>query len=210
MNDMFADYVPTPRRRFPIEPIARSAEVEGDYRWTLRRSWGAGPTILFCGLNPSKADGRRDDPTMWREIGFAYRWGFGSLIKVNLYPYISSRQDGLREWRRRMCWGIPGISAERMAFESNAWVVAKAMTEATTYVAAWGLGADPDHLKYFLDCARPTSDDDLAWPLAPERDEVPVDWQCLGTNDDGSPRHPLARGRSWIPDDAKLTPWRKP
>ena len=48
----------------------------GRYRWWLRRQWREeAATLLFIGLNPSSADGSRDDPTLRRLIGFAGAWG---------------------------------------------------------------------------------------------------------------------------------------
>ena len=33
---------------------------------------------------------------------------------------------------------------------------------------------------------------------------------CLGVTKDGHPKHPLARGRERVPDDAPLVPWEAP
>jgi hypothetical protein len=52
--------------------------------------------LLFIGLNPSRADGRRDDPTLRRLLGFARRWGHGSLTVVNLFARISPNPAALR------------------------------------------------------------------------------------------------------------------
>ena len=37
------------------------------------------------GAEPSKADHEIDDPTIRREINFTVDWGYGGLIKVNLF-----------------------------------------------------------------------------------------------------------------------------
>jgi len=63
----------------------------GRYRWWLQRVWEPqGPVLLFVGLNPSRADGRRDDPTLRRLLGFARQWGYGALKVVNLFACISA------------------------------------------------------------------------------------------------------------------------
>ena len=63
---------------------------DGNYRWWLTRSWGSrGRTLLFIGLNPSRADGKRDDPTLRRLVGFARTWGYDALAVVNLFARIS-------------------------------------------------------------------------------------------------------------------------
>ena len=74
-------------------PISRSeASFSRDraYRWWLTRCWGSGTrTLLFLGLNPSRADHHRDDPTLRRLIGFAQDWGYDALVVVNLFARIS-------------------------------------------------------------------------------------------------------------------------
>lgn len=60
----------------------------GTYRYWLRRIWDdTKPTLLFCMLNPSTADGDVDDPTIRKCIGFATRMGYGAIVVVNLFAY---------------------------------------------------------------------------------------------------------------------------
>jgi hypothetical protein len=60
----------------------------GLYRYQLSRIWDDSlPRCLFAGLNPSKADGSQDDPTVRRMIGFARDWGYGGLFVVNLFAF---------------------------------------------------------------------------------------------------------------------------
>jgi hypothetical protein len=69
----------------------------GRYRWWLERRWdGQRPRLLFIGLNPSRADGQRDDPTLRRLRGFAQAWGFGGLEVLNLFSRISPSPAVLR------------------------------------------------------------------------------------------------------------------
>lgn len=192
--------IPRSRPRFPAEPIIRSAEIEDNYRWTLRRAWGAGPAILWCMLNPSTADDKRDDPTMMRVIGFSYRWGFGSAIVVNVYPFISANTDALWRWRR----DVDHSSHE--AWVRNVYIVGAQMEQVDVRVAAWGAGADDRDLSDFLEHARPRVDTSEHDGFG--RVSVGVEWQCLGRNGDGSPKHPLARGAYRVPDDAVLQTWR--
>ncbi len=216
MAEQLGLLLPTPaaprKGRFPIEPIIRTAEIEGDYRWSLKRAWGPGPCILWCGLNPSTADGTKDDPTMLREIGFSYRWGFGSLIKVNIYPFRSSTTDKLHEWRKGIDiedsakqW--PMFRTASAAYWTNMDIVTDLIEEDTVCVAAWGNGVDPRELKEFLEGAQRIVDgvEDAIWHLG-----IDIDWQCLGINKDGSPVHTLARGKHRVPDDAVLRPWVRP
>ena len=58
------------------------------YRYALSRNWDSKKkTVLFIGLNPSTADKKIDDPTIRRCINYAQKWGYGSLIMVNLFAY---------------------------------------------------------------------------------------------------------------------------
>jgi hypothetical protein len=197
--------IPRSRPRFPAEPIVRSAEIDGCYRWTATRAWGAGPCVLWCLLNPSVADGKRDDPTMQRMIGFSYRWGFGSMIVTNVYPFIASDTKDLAGW-----WSNRKKTARHDLHEAwikNTHVVSAAMGRAATFVAGWGNGVDVEDLAQFLEHARPSVD-------TSEHDgfgdvKVPADWMCLGKTGLGNPIHPLARGAHRVPDDAVLQTWRE-
>ena len=69
----------------------------GHYRWWLERVWDPQrPRLIFIGLNPSQADGQRDDPTLRRLRGFADRWGYGALEVLNLFARISASPVALR------------------------------------------------------------------------------------------------------------------
>ena len=203
--------LPQGKLRFPPEPILREAEIEDNYRWTLRRAWGAGPCILWCGLNPSNADGKRDDPTTLRMIGFSYRWGFGSMIVTNVYPFISSTTDKLRAWRKTFDWKTYEANGMRpwgwdksswSAFHHNIGMINDLIRVDTICVAAWGAGADEADVQQFTEGVRLGIDDSEFVSIG-----IPIEWKCLGKNADGSPIHPLARGRYRVPDDTKLQPW---
>lgn len=191
---------PVPVLRMPAEPIVRSAEIEDNYRWVLKRAWGAGPCALWCGVNPSDANGQRDDPTMLREIGFSYRWGFGSLVKVNIYPFISANQQALRRWRASWAPDMRESEFDHSAFHAwlrNVDVVRGLIEKCDIRIAAWGNGAEGDDLTQFLD--------ELAFDY--EEKARPIQWHCIGKNANGSPKHTLARGVHRVPDDAKPFIW---
>ena len=58
----------------------------GRYRYHLWREWDATlPTVIWILLNPSTADASVPDPTLKKCIGFAKRWGFGSVVVRNLF-----------------------------------------------------------------------------------------------------------------------------
>ncbi len=52
----------------------------------MRREWDSErKTVAFIMLNPSRADGEINDPTITRCIKFALAWGYGRLEVVNLF-----------------------------------------------------------------------------------------------------------------------------
>jgi len=87
MITLFSDAIgkdATMRRSATFSPCRR-------YRYVLRRVWdNQQPLVMFVGLNPSTADEHVDDPTIRRCIGFAKRWGYGSLVMANLFAYRST------------------------------------------------------------------------------------------------------------------------
>lgn len=209
-----------PRYRRPPEPILRAAAIEDCYRWTATRTWGSGPIAHWNLLNPSNADGKRDDPTMWRMICFSHGWGFGSIIVTNLYPFISANQTALRTWRAHWHHEPPaggGVwefdKSAHSAWIHNQDVVRKIVKRPdTTHIAAWGNGADPEDIEDFLT--------EVSWDwdtigsarfTAPADDgkKIPVTWMCLGKTGGGAPIHPLARGQHRVPDDKQLEVWKK-
>ena len=81
----------------PISASDASLSPDGRYRWWLRRRWSTeGASLLFIGLNPSRADARADDPTLRRLIGFAKGWGYGELLVLNLFARRSPHPAALR------------------------------------------------------------------------------------------------------------------
>lgn len=63
------------------------------YRYSLMRQWDTPHvasclrTILWVMLNPSTADGTKDDPTIRKCVSISQREGFHKLFVVNLYAY---------------------------------------------------------------------------------------------------------------------------
>lgn len=192
-------------QRMPSEPIHRSAEIEkvGDvtYRWTMTRAWAPGPTILWMLLNPSDADGKRDDPTTLRMIGWSYRWGFGSMIVVNAYPFASSTTPALRAWRKTVNWEHYDSPLNR-----NLRVISNLVSspEVTKIVAAWGNGVDDDDFEEIRCGVRKTVNDTEFGDIG-----IEIDWHCIGKTKSGAPMHPLARGHHRVPDDAVLKIWKR-
>lgn len=96
------------------------------YRYRLWRKWDPSrPVCLFIMLNPSTADETRPDPTVARCVGFAQKWGYGSLEVGNLFAYKSTDPSYL--------YAVPdpiGLS--------NDETLRAMISEASMVVCAWG------------------------------------------------------------------------
>jgi len=83
---------------------------DGLHRYWLRRQWDpTRPAMASLSVNPSVADATRDDPTIRKDVGFAERWGFGSLWKVNLFTRIATESRDLLTLPRDE-WNGPGAN----------------------------------------------------------------------------------------------------
>lgn len=66
------------------------------HRYTLVRVWDEEkPSIMIMGLNPSTADETKNDPTVRRFIGFAKKWGYGSLYVTNMFAFRATYPEDL-------------------------------------------------------------------------------------------------------------------
>lgn len=141
----------------------------GRYRYRLWRHWSDAPHALWVMLNPSTADGTKDDPTIRRCISFARAWGCGGIVVVNLYALRATNPDHL--WQARSEHGFDIVGP------ANDATIAESITGAHvgTRVAAWGTQARPDRVAALHRIA--TAAD--------------VDFVCLGRSRAGMPRHPL-------------------
>jgi hypothetical protein len=67
------------------------------YRYLLWRKWDAElPKLCFVMLNPSTANEFQNDPTISRCVGFAQKWGFGSLEVVNAFALRATDSSELK------------------------------------------------------------------------------------------------------------------
>lgn len=178
----------------PPEPILRAADVEGPFRWTLTRKWSERPMMACVGCNPSYANAERDDPTMWRVMNFAHSWGYGGVVMLNVHPFVTPKITALKEWVNTS--GLDRLDVAS-AMSRNAAVVATVLDGSALAVAAWGNLVAPHVAQNFA-----------GWIEEARGREV--GWWCMGTTNSGAPKHPMARGKHRVPDDAKPTRWRFP
>jgi hypothetical protein len=140
------------------------------YRYRLWREWLFGDgTCVFIMLNPSTATAEILDPTVTRCVGFTKSWGYKRIEVLNLFA-----------WRSTDPSVLPKL-ADPVGPSNMTWILDIATDPATRQViCAWG---------------KPGA-------LAGQGDRVTRELQargvqlwCLGTNGDGTPKHPLYLGK---------------
>ncbi len=68
------------------------------YRWILKKELLSGyKTIVFVGLNPSKANSINNDKTLTRIINFCLKWKYKNIYVINLFGLISKLPSKLSE-----------------------------------------------------------------------------------------------------------------
>lgn len=137
--------------------------------------------IVFLMLNPSDATEAKPDNTVSRCVKFGQIWGADVLEVVNLFAFRSPHPKDLRKALYR------GDGPE------NDREILSACKGAHRVVAAWGAGGDFD----------------LVSERARRVEEIlrfaGIALHCLARTDDGTcPKHPLARGRHFIPYTKEL------
>lgn len=149
---------------FPKLAITSSARFNSTrtHRYSLWRIWNENiKPLVVIGLNPSTADEYENDPTVSKCIVWAREWGFGGLIMLNIFAY---RATDPKEMKRH---------PEPVGEDNNKHIL-KHCERAGLILCAWGNdGAFRDRAKEVLALLES------------------FDLYCMGTNQDGSPKHPL-------------------
>jgi hypothetical protein len=139
---------------------------DGRYRYSLSRRWDKdAPHVVWVMLNPSAADGIKNDATMRRVLRFSADWGFGKLTVVNLYGLVST--DPAELYR-----------AADPVGPDNDRAIARAVVQANAIVVAWG--AELPH---------PQRARDVVSVLRANSAKLPLN--CLGLTKERHPRHPV-------------------
>lgn len=157
------------------------SSAAANYPWPLIRDRATSLRIVtFVAVNPSTADAFKPDPTVTRCCEFARRWGADVLEVVNLFALRSTDPNGLDALPMR----------KRGDGVDNDDEIAAACAGAHRVIAAWG---------------------DNGWRGARDQEvrrmlgELGVELHHLGLTKSGRPKHPLARGKSFIPYDHELS-----
>ena len=171
------------------------------YRYTLWREWGTselfdganegergsrlGEYVQFIGLNPSTADETNDDPTVRRCIQYAKDWGFGAMCMTNIFAWRDTDPEKMKLERNPVGeWKTDDEIGARWQ-ENDCWISTIAAS-AGLVVAAWGThGAHRGRGEQV-------------------RQTIP-NLHCLGTNSDGTPKHPLYLPKTAVPVEYRLS-----
>ena len=162
---------------------------DGRYRYLLWREWrgfgisktwrdgivddGNGHGLaeplscLFVMLNPSTADGERDDPTIRRCVGFAKAWHYDRLEVVNLFAHRATKPSELLRIQ----------DVDELCGVRNQLIIERCANGAGMIVCAWG--AHGNHLGQ--------DEAVMDWLIGWNRQPL----YALGLTASGAPRHPL-------------------
>ena len=167
----------------------------GAYRWVLHRPIPSRDhrskqrrVLLFVGLNPSRADGLRDDPTLRRLQSFSHHWGYHHLVVLNLFARISPSPSLL-------CRCAEPIGAENDLI-LHRWFQQWAQQPTWDLWLGWGVGGRlMQRDQAVLRMLNEVSD---------QRGVLPPPF-VTGLTKAGDPRHPL-----YLPSDVQRVAWAVP
>lgn len=158
--------------------MKRWAAISTDeqYRYLLGRRWSdKGPLMAWIMLNPSTADGKKDDPTIRQITSFSKRWGAAGLLVVNLF-------------------GFRTPDAEQLLFQDdpvgpeNDRYIQKVADACSDIVVAWGARKHPRRVQQvmsilghrYLMCLGTTRNGNPAHPLRLSQETPFGEWQYQG------------------------------
>lgn len=185
---------------FPETSIRRSADWQGSaafetspigkLRWLLDRWRKDGPRALICMANPSYAGADKNDPTI-RRIMELLPSDIAGFTVVNWMPYIATNPSDLYAWRET--WG--GMADYKNIVEVNTSMIRGLSAFAAQRFIAWGnlVPSVPDTHRVLAAMSH-----DCKYPL-----------YAFGLTLDGSPKHPMARGKHRIANGTTPVIWRK-
>lgn len=139
----------------------------GKYRYRLWRIWDTNrPSLVMVMLNPSIADDTKNDPTVERCQRRAIAMGYGALQVTNIFALVSTDPAAL-------------YATDDPVGPANNDAIREAVKDAGMVLVAWGThGGHIERAKDVVSLLR----------------NCGVTPYCLGTNADGSPKHPLYVG----------------
>lgn len=170
------------RIRIPADWTVKARfDGPGDcYRYELSHRWSAGPMALWAMMNPSTADFRCLDPTVYKTARMSRLMGFGGQFIANASAYRATDRMRLLDVADPIG---PGNHAAILAMAAQADLIVIAHGRLPGGLQPWAgsmcrLLQDAGHRLHVL-------------RLTP----------------DGVPMHPLARGKAHIPESTRPQPW---
>ena len=160
------------------------------YRWILKRELLSGKkTVIFIGLNPSKANSSYNDRTLVRIINFCSRWNYKNVYIINLFGLISKSPFQLSKSKDPIGQNNNLITLKSLNFwreniDCDLWL-------------GWGdngqlNGRDREVLKLIKNLSASQSNEN----------NYPKPILSLGISRKGNPRHPL-----YMPNESFLRPF---
>lgn len=137
---------------------------------------GSPKSVLWVMLNPSTADGKKDDPTIRKCVKFSKTWGYDRMEVVNLFAYRATKPNVILSMGGREGFDPVG--------DRNQMNVERAVSIAGLIILAWGtngshLGQDQTMLGWL--------------------DQKIKLCRVLAVTKDGHPKHPLYCLDSTVP-----------
>lgn len=84
---------------------------DGKYRYKLWRIWDNSKPLTMCiGLNPSTANGYKNDQTISYLIKMCSALGYGGFYMMNCWAYISSKPENLKNNEMSDEWNNSAIT----------------------------------------------------------------------------------------------------
>jgi hypothetical protein len=147
---------------------------DGRYRYILGRDWEPfGRTIVWIMLNPSIGNEFILESTTAGCMTRAQKWGYAGMIVLNLFALIETDPEKLKRTPEAI-----GPLNNKVIESINLQA-----PEDSVFIAAWGNHGK--HLGRDIEVTNMLNDRDL---------------YCLGTNKNGTPRHPLHMSHSIRPE----------
>lgn len=149
--------------------------------WLIREVNAAGNgCCAFAMLNPSTADEVAPDPTVSKCMRLAKRWGYRFLIVVNIFAWRDTDPEGMK------------VQADPIGPDNDQAIHDVVQLCNGSVICAWG-----NHGAHLARGAR----------IKRELLAAGIRLYHLGLNDNGSPRHPLSRGKGHVPEDVVPVEW---
>ena len=140
------------------------------HRYVLWRRWtDSRNMVTFVGLNPSTADAVKNDPTVTRCINYAKSWGYGGMFMLNAFAFRATDPQVMRS------------ASDPVGCHNDGYILDYAR-RSKAIIACWGNhGSFQGRSRALVRLLR-------RFPLL-----------CLGTTNQGEPKHPLYLSRTTKP-----------